>query len=58
MTFIILVQLLHYLSLQFGLNSKVTQREGKIKKNNNFAEPKATISEVVHLKTLQKAHLM
>lgn len=43
---------------QFGLNSKVTQWEEKIKKNNNFAEPKATISEVVHLKTLQKAHLM
>lgn len=30
----------------------------KNQKNNNFAEPKATISEVVHLKTLQKVHLM
>lgn len=43
---------------RFGLNSKETQWEGKIKKNNNFAEPKANISEVVHLKTLQKVHLM
>ena len=32
--------------------------ECAIKKNNNFAEPKATISEVVNLKTLQKVHLM
>lgn len=30
----------------------------KNQKNNNFAEPKATISEAVHLKTLQKVHLM
>lgn len=30
----------------------------KNQKNNNFAEPKATIPEVVHLKTLQKVHLM
>lgn len=24
---------------------------------NNFAEPKTTMSEVVHLKTLQRVHL-
>ena len=30
----------------------------KVSQSNNFAEPKATISEVVHLKTLQKVHLM
>ena len=30
----------------------------KNQKNNNFAKLKATISEVVYLKTLQKVHLM
>lgn len=31
---------------------------GKIKKNYNFAGPKATISEVVHLKMFQTVQLM
>ena len=33
-------------------SSALAREEEKIRKNNNFVEPKATISEVVHLKTL------
>lgn len=35
-----------------------SMRRKNQKKNNNFVEPKATISEMAHLKTLQKVHLM